>query len=83
MSTICIIPSDDGVGLTEHNSKRRALFFDACCVCRRDYEVRDGRWLRTKDQTGENFDIKICPDCFRTQEEKARRMIAEGKKLLF
>jgi len=38
------IPTDEEVGLNENNSKRRAIFLCACALCKKDYEVRDGKW---------------------------------------
>jgi hypothetical protein len=83
MTTYCHIPSDEEVGLTEKNSKRRALALCACAVCGADYEVRDGKWYETRDAIGDVFKTKVCPDCYRDRLEKHRRLIAEGKKPLF
>jgi hypothetical protein len=83
MTTFCHIPSDQEVGLTERNSKRRALALCVCAICNGDYEVRDGRWYDTRDAIGDSFKIKICPECYRDRLEKHRHLVAEGKKLLF
>ena len=64
------IPSDEEVGLGPQNSKRRALFFCACTLCKRDFDVRDGRWLETWTKKGTHFGIKVCGKCY---EEEMKR----------
>ena len=61
------IPRDEEVGLSEANSKRRAIFFIACAICKTDYDVRDGAWLDTFTKAGTRIQIKVCTNCYQKE----------------
>jgi len=63
------IPDDEEAGLGSENSKRRALFLRSCAICKRDYEVRDGRWLPMFSRKGTEIRIKVCDECYQRETQ--------------
>jgi hypothetical protein len=76
MTEYAHIPSDEEVGLTRHNSRRRATIMCICTMCHTDYEVRDGKWIETHTKRGTKISILICASCYKaeTGERETKEM---------
>ena len=61
------IPSDEEAGRAQQGSERRVTFLCTCTLCKKDFEIRDGKWIDTWTKSGKNIRIKICPECYENE----------------
>lgn len=58
------IPTDEEAGSTIDNLAKRVFFMCTCAICKKDYEIREGKWLPTFTKKGTEIHLKVCNECY-------------------
>lgn len=57
-------PTDEEAGYGSNNIQKRVLFMCTCAICKRDYEIRTGKWLPLHTKRGTLIRIRVCSSCY-------------------